>query len=189
MPPRLNEEKRQEYEENQHLQFNMMDADGDGQLTPEEVLVAQASLAEKYDKGDALEDSEKYLRKRLEMKDWMKITDTNKDGHLTFDEFEFNHFKSPEARRIEFEQKQEAQFRLMDADGDGRVTSDEVLVAKKSLKAKQESGEKLEAFEGLLLRRMKMEGWKDKVDTNKDGVLSLDEFKFVKQGAPKSMEL
>merc|ERR1712070_473372 len=75
-------------------------------------------------------------------------------------------------------QKQLLQFQLTDADGDGKLTVEEVRMARQSLISRHERNETMKDYEKLLRFRMKKETWFETADTDKDGLLTFEEFKF-----------
>ena len=81
--------------------------------------------------------------------------DTNKDGVVD---------------RAEWKAGQEARFKRLDTNGDGKLTRDEFLQIAEKLKEKlgEEKGDKLKTF---------LEKAFDKMDTKKAGFLTLEQFK------------
>mmetsp|Transcript_30380 Transcript_30380/g.69931 ORF Transcript_30380/g.69931 Transcript_30380/m.69931 type:complete len:160 (-) Transcript_30380:101-580(-) len=74
--------------------------------------------------------------------------------------------------------QQEKQFAMLDEDHSGNVSTEEVQALKDKLNARKKAGEKLESLETTLLRKMESKDWLEKADKNKDGIITLDEYKF-----------
>lgn len=182
-------QKMKDYEQKQLLQFKLADADGDEKITADEALATNASLWARHGRNETLKDYEALLRVRMKREAWFETADTNKDGFLTFDEFKFRLKKPERPPPQNLQQRQEAQFKLIDADRDGKITVQEVLAAKLSLKIRKGKGKGLQVFETVLLRRMNEEGWMQAVDLDGDGMLVFDEFKLFKKLEPKPQEL
>eukprot|EP00971_Amphidinium_carterae_P085610 1694253-Amphidinium_carterae.1 len=67
---------------------------------------------------------------------------------------------------------------MLDEDHSGNVSTEEVQALKDKLNARKKAGEKLESLETTLLRKMESKDWLEKADKNKDGIITLDEYKF-----------
>mmetsp|Transcript_10472 Transcript_10472/g.18909 ORF Transcript_10472/g.18909 Transcript_10472/m.18909 type:complete len:173 (-) Transcript_10472:177-695(-) len=77
-------------------------------------------------------------------------------------------------------EQQEKHFAMLDEDQSGTVSAAEVQALKDKLNARKQAGEKLDNLETTLLRKMESKDWLDKADKNKDGIITLDEYKFDK---------
>jgi len=91
-----------------------------------------------------------------------------------------------EQKMKEYVQKQVLQFKLADADADKKLTADEALATNASLWERHGRNETLLDWESLLRVRMKRETWFEMADTDKDGVVTFEEFKFKLRQPDKS---
>ena len=153
--------------------FALFDADGDNKLTEDEVI---AVLTRKTGQGTELSEGEA----RDTWERWQALYDFYRDGKISYDELVKYNKKLRDA-----EQAQEAfflraggrsgdlsvlrsSFDLFDADGEGKLTEDEVVAV---LTRKTGQGTELSEEHA----RMTWERWVAEFDMDKDGKISFEE--------------
>jgi len=190
----------------QEQQFAALDHNGDGKVHAHEVEATRKKLQERKDSGKGiLEKFEDSLLSKIskDHQEWHGKQDKNSDGHFTLDEYKikttttttpkfpgFSKEHAEEARKT-----MQEQFKVLDNDGDGKVSIDEFHLVRNKLKARKDAGvgQKLSKTDDSLLQKLehgKEKNYEDmhtKRDKDGDGYLSLDE--FVVDLSQKSTEL
>lgn len=148
--------------------FDMIDTDKDGKLSQAELQAARQAMQDR--RKQALEakfkaadtdgdgalsraEAEKALQPRIGK--MFETADANKDGKVTREELQAAH-KGPSGAHRD---KADKHFKAADKNGDGAVSREEADAASK----------------------LHLAQWFDKLDTNKDGKLTLEELKTGKE--------
>lgn len=200
----------------QEQQFKLLDKDGDGVVHIHEVDDLKKKLGERRAKGkDQLSNHESSLLDKIQKDhvDWHGKQDKDGNGHFTLEEYKqtVDPKKQKEAKKkaelskamqdfnlTDIHLTQKLQFELMDSDGDGSVSKEEMRDMRAKLKKRKElafdfskTEPPLAKHEDSLLGKLEdgPEKMHKKSDADDDGRLTWDEFKFKEPVTPTPAEL
>mmetsp|Transcript_44120 Transcript_44120/g.104401 ORF Transcript_44120/g.104401 Transcript_44120/m.104401 type:complete len:143 (+) Transcript_44120:67-495(+) len=86
-----------------------------------------------------------------------------------------------ESQIAQIHDQQQKQFAMLDEDSSGSISSEEVLALKEKLRERKKNGQKLNTLETTLLRKVDAKDFHGKLDTDGDGEVTFDEYKFDKE--------
>ena len=126
--------------------FNIFDKDGDGRITAKELGTVMRSLGQNPSES--------------ELQDMVNEVDLDGNGTIEFDEFLI--MMSRQMREGDTEEAVKDAFRVFDKDGDGKITTADLIHIMKNL--------------GEPLTQEEIDEMIAQADSNKDGIIDIAEF-------------